>query len=379
MKLLLFFFFSLFISMVTSAQTAVVDKEKLLDYYQSQRYADAARYLQTVYPQNTTDVRALGQLAYCYLMSGNLSAAEQNYMKIDSLQPNTLSVLFSMANISSRRGNRIKTRSNLEKIIHIDSNNFNALKQISNYTDSVPMKLNYLYRANRINATDADVASELAEVLVRQNQFLPAYKILQTAINADTGNFILKKEQMPIANELKKYKEVVVIGESLLANEASADVVKALGKAHFYLKNYQKTITLYKMLESMQMQNELTLYYTTLAYRELKNYSMATAYAKKTIEEAISPNTSSYYSLLGGIYESNNQLTLATRSYKKGLTFSENSNIYYRLGVLYDSKLNKKTNAINYYNLYLKSKPDLKTDKDQMDYAKSRIDSLAKK
>lgn len=368
----------LFVSVSSFAQSPSVDKEKLLDYYQTQRYADAAQYLQTVYPANTTDVRALGQIAYCYLMSGNLVLAEKRYLKIDSIQPNTLPVLFNLANINSRRGNRVKTWFYLDQIIKIDSNNFNALKQISNYTDSLDLKQKHLTKANQLNSSDADVATDLADVLVQQNQPLPAYKILQTAIDADTGNFILQKAVMPIGILLKKYKEVVIIGERLLANNASADVVKDLGKAYFFLKNYQKTISLYKMLEDMAMQNELTLYYTTIAYRELKNYSMATTYAKKTIEEAISPNTASYYSLLAGVYEANNQLTLSANAYKKGLTFSPNGNIYYRLGILYDLKLNKKANAISYYQLYLKSKPDLKSEKEQVDYAKARVDSLSK-
>ena len=105
---------------------------------------------------------------------------------------------------------------------------------------------------------------------------------------------------------------------------------------------------------------------------------MAATYAKKTIEQGISPNTSTYYSLLAGIYETNNQLNLSANAYKKGLTFSENGNIYYRLGLLYDLKLNKKAAAISYYKLYLKSKPDLKTEKEQIEYAKSRVEAEAK-
>lgn len=378
MKSLLIFTFFTLISFGTFAQNIVADKDKLLDFYQTQRYAEAAQYLQSIYPANTTDVRALSQIAYCYLMSGNLVAAEKRYLKIDSIQPNTLPILFNLANINSRRGNRKSTWLYLDRIVKIDSNNFNALKQLANVTDSIELKKKYLTKANQLNGTDADVATDLAQVLIEQNQPLPAYNTLQVAIRADTGNFILQKAQMPIALLLKKYKEAVVVGERLLANQASADVVKDLGKAYFFLKNYQKTITLYKMLEDMSMQNELTLYYVTIAYRELKNYPMAITYAKKTIEEAISPNTASYYSLLAGIHETNNQLTASVNAYKKGLTFSANGNIYYRLAILYDLKLNKKTSAINYYQLYLKSKPDLKTEKEQVDYAKARVDALAK-
>lgn len=311
MKTLLLLSFFAALPSFLCAQSPAVDKEKLIEFYQTQRYAEAAQYLQTVYDSNTTDVRALGQMAYCYLMSGNLLAAEAQYQKIDSIQPNTSSVLFSLANINSRRGNRLKTRTYLEKIITIDSNNFTALKQLANFTDSIDLRTSYLQRASRLNATDAEVALDLAQIFVEQNRYPAAYQTLKTAIVADTGNFILQKAQMPIAIELKKYAEAVTIGERLLANGAPADVIKNLGKAYFFLKDYQKTLKWFKKLEDLSMQNELTLYYMSLSYRELKNYTMAAAYAKKTIEECISPNVSIYYGLLAGIYENNQQLSLS--------------------------------------------------------------------
>jgi len=378
MRKLAFLPFVLISCLSLKAQTTTLDKEKLLEYYQTQRYADAAQYLQTIYPSDTKDVKALSQMAYCYMMAGKLVDAERSYSKIDSLQPNTLSVLFSLANINAKRGNKPKTRSYLENIIKLDSTNFNAFKQISNYTDSAKLKIQYLKNANRLNPIDADVASDLAQAYVDQNLYLPAYQTLKIAIDADTNNFTLQQAQLPIANKLEKYKEVVLVGEKLMVNGAEANVVKDLGKAYFFLKNYQKTIQLFKMLENMNMQNELTQYYTSLSYRELKNYEMAASYAKKTIAEGISENVSFYYGLLGGIYETSNQSTNAVAAYKKGLSFNANGSIYYKLALLSDLKLNKKSNALNYYNLYLKSKPDAVKEKEQIAYTKARILELKK-
>ena len=349
-----------------------VDKEKLLDLYQTQRYADAAQYLQSIYPSDTDDLKALSQIAYCYMMAGKLPDAEKNYLKINALQPNTLSVLFSLANINSRRGNTAAAQFYLLDIIKLDSTNFNAFKQLANYTDSIKLKVKYLEKANRLNATDADVAFDLALQYKYLKVFEPAYKVLQVAILADTNNLILQQAQLPIANELKKYKEVIRVGEKLLRNGGDANVVRDVGKAYFSLKNYQKCIDLYKRLENMSMQNESILYYMSISYRELKNYEMATSYAKKTIEEGISPNVPLYYSLLGGIYEERNQNTNATAAYKKGLTFGDYNSIYYRLALLYDFKFNQPKTALSYYNQYLKSKPTA-GEKSQIDYTKTRI------
>lgn len=41
-----------------TAQSAKIDTEKLLEYYETQRYADAANYLQNIYPGETQDIKA---------------------------------------------------------------------------------------------------------------------------------------------------------------------------------------------------------------------------------------------------------------------------------------------------------------------------------
>jgi tetratricopeptide (TPR) repeat protein len=372
MKQLILSFLLISCTYITKAQNTNIDKEKLLDLYQTQRYAEAAQYLQSVYPAETEDVKALNQIAYCYMMSGKLPEAEKKYLKINTLQPNMLPVLFSLANINSRRGNTAAAQLFLLDIIRLDSTNFNAYKQLANYTDSIKLKVKYLEKANRLNNTDADVAYDLALQYKFMKAFEPAYKILQTAIIADTNNLILQQAKLPIANELKKYNEVISIGEKLLKNGADGNVIRDVGKAYFSLKNYQKCLYYYKLLEDMAMQNESILYYMSISYRELKNYDMATTYAKKTIEEGISPNTPLYYSLLGGIYEERNQNTNATSAYKKGLTFGEYNSIYYRLALLYDFKLKQSKTALNYYNQYLKSKPSA-NEKSQIEYTKTRI------
>lgn len=356
----------------TKAQTSVLDNEKLLDYYQTQRYGEAAQYLQSIYPENTQDVKALSQIAYCYMMSGKLPAAEKNYLKINSLQPNTLSVLFNLASINSRRGNKPAAQLYLLNIVKLDSTNFKVYQQLADLTDSIKLRVSYLKKANTLNPTEAGIAFDLALEYKILKNYEPAYNVLSIAIAADTGNYTLQRAQLPIANELKKYDEVIRVGEKLLKEGIEGNVVKDVGKAYFALKNYKKCIEFYKLLEDMSLQNETILYYMSISYRELKNYEMAATYAKKTIEEGISPNVPLYYSLLGGIYEEKNQHTNAVTAYKKGLIFGQYKTIHYRLGLLYDLKFNQPKTALTHYNQYLKSKPDA-NEKPQIEYSKTRI------
>lgn len=359
-----------------TAQSAKIDNEKLLEYYETQRYADAARYLQSIYPEDTQDMKALSQIAYCNMMAGKLPEAEKNYLKINTIQPNNTATLFSLAGINSRRGNVSNAKTYLQQIIQLDSLNFNAYKQLAAYAETPNTKLNYLKKANAINSIDPDVSYDLSMVYNGLKQYQPAYDVLKTAIASDTENFTLQQAQLSIANRLGKYTEVIETGEKLLKNHADVNVMNDMGQAYFYVKDYQKCISLYKILEEMGVQNEGILYYMALSYRELKDYNNAATYAQKTIDEAISDHTTLYYAALAGIYEAKNQYNDAVTAYKRGLTFGTSNSIYYRLGLLYDLNLKQPKNAITYYQMYLKNNPDQEKEKEQIAYAKGRIPSL---
>ena len=358
--------------------TVSYDKEKLLEFYQSQRYGEAAQYLQSVYPEDTQDIKALTQIAYCFMMAGKLPDAEKNYLKVINQQPNSIPVLFSLANINLRRGNNAKAKAYLENIITLDSTNFNAYKQLAGLfkEDIDSQKVVYLIKANTLNPIEGDVALDLASAYRKLKKYEPAYRLLSIAIEADTGNFTLQQVKLPIAIQLKKFKEVISTGEKLLQQGDDGNVIKDVGMAYYYLKSYEKAINNFKKLEDMKAQLESTLYYTSLSYRNLNDFKMAAEYAKKTINEGISPFTPSYYLLLGGIYEVNNQVTSAVAAYKKGLTFGKNGSIYYRLGIVYDTKLNQKKSALSNYKLYLNSKPDPVIEKQETTYVKERITAL---
>lgn len=359
-----------------TAQSAKIDTEKLLEYYETQRYADAAQYLQSIYPGETQDIKALSQIAYCNMMAGKLPEAEKNYLKINSLQPNSLPTLFSLAGINSRRGNVANAKAYLQQIIQLDSLNFSAYKQLAAYADKPESRLDYLKKANAINATDPDVAYDLSLTYSGLKQYQPAYDVLKTAIAADAENFTLQQALLPVANQLTKYPEVIETGEKLLKNHADVNVMNDMGQAYFYVKDYQKCIMMYRTLEDMGVQNEGIFYYMALSYRELKDYNKAEIYAQKTIDEAISKHTTLYYAALAGIYEAKNQYNEAVTAYKRGLTFGTSNIIYYRLGLLYDLNLKQPKNAAMYYQLYLKNKPDQEKEKEQIAYAQGRIPLL---
>ena len=358
-----------------------LDKEKLLDFYQNQRFSEAATYLHSVYNEHTDDPKELAQLAYTNMMAGNLPAAEKNYLKLYSLQSGSLPVLFNLASLQRHRGDDNKAKSYYKEIIKIDSLNFNVYKQLAAMVPNPmnPEKQFYLKKANILQPADADIAFDLANSFSLTKKNDSAYAVLQPALTADTANLMLLKAKLPVCIALKKMEEAVLTGERLIASgDSSGYVLNNMGKAYFILKQYDKSLSFFKIIEAMQQQNESTLYYTALCYRELKDYVLAAEYMNTSIKESISPYMANYYKILGEVYEKTEQIRMANQSYQKSLDYENKGEVYYNLALLNDFKLKNKKAAVKYYQKFLNSKPDLEKYQEVVDYIKQRMISIAK-
>ncbi|QNK62992.1 tetratricopeptide repeat protein [Pedobacter sp. PAMC26386] len=359
----------------------VLDKEKLFEFYQNQRFSEAATYLQSVYKENSEDPKEISQVAYTNMMAGNLPVAEKNYLKLYQLQPASLPILFNLASLQRRRGNDSQAKFYYKEIIKIDSLNFNVYRQLASLINN-PMsseKQFYLKKANILHPADADVAFELASSFNLSKKNDSAYTVLQTALAADTANMMLLKAKLPVSIALKKLEEAVLTGERLMAyGDSSTYVMNNMGKTYFILKQYAQSLKFFKIIEKMQQQNESTLYYTALCYRELKDYPLAADYMNKSIKESISPYMANYYKILGEVYEKTEQFKMANQSYHKSLDYENKGDVYYNLALLNDGKLKNKKAAAQYYQKFLSSKPDAEKYKEVLDYVKQRISTLSK-
>ncbi|PYF73931.1 tetratricopeptide repeat protein [Pedobacter nutrimenti] len=362
------------------------DKNKLVDFYESQHYAEAAEYLKGFYTEGSNDTKAIAQLGYVYLMAGKLPEAENFYLKLYALQPKNLSLLFNLATLNIRRGNDQKAIDYYKEIIAIDSTNFNVYKQLSNLLKTSPQfsagktlfdRLVYLKKANALNNTDAEVAFDLSEAYLKINFYTQAYQVLEPALKADSSNLQLLKMKMPACQALKRFPEAINTGLKLLGyGDSTTFVLNNLAKSYYANTDYKNALTYYSKIKDKGFDNEGLMYSIALCYRELKDYKNSALFLKKAIKEAISPKTASYYGLLGDAYEELNQNEEANAAYKHGLQFENNGSLYYNIALVYETKLNDKKNAIVYYNLYLKNFADMDKNPKLAVFIKNKIEEL---
>ncbi|MFC0514325.1 tetratricopeptide repeat protein [Mucilaginibacter angelicae] len=360
------------------AQQAANDS-LLLDYYQNQRFADAADYLKKAYPEPVTDLKVLAKLAYTSKMASRLPDAESYYQRIYATDTTSLTNLYNMSEIIKRRGNNKKALMYVKKILLKDTTNFDVYKQLADLSQNVgdlPGSIVYLQKANHINPLNPDVAYDLSSFYINLKLYDNAENVIDKALIADTANLLLLKGKAQTSYALKKYPVTIAITKKLMdAGEQAGSIVSMLATSYYMTASYPDCIKTFKTLEDGGTGTEASFYYTAMSYKALHNNTKAIAYLDKAIEEAISTGVSSYYSEKGDSYDRLHQLKSAVEAYQKSLLYKPDPITYYALATLYDTELKNKATALKYYKKYLASKPK-DTQKAYITYSKERIKSL---
>jgi len=380
MKSTLLFLFFLLLDITVFAQSATKpDDALLLEYYQNQRFADAADYLRKTYPEPITDTKVVARLAYTSQMAGKSVDAEGYYQRIYNLDSTNTAVLYNLGAINIKRGNNLKAELYYKKILQKDTTNFMVYKQLAGISlekgDQVA-RLGYLKRANQLNPAEPDVASDLSDAYVILKQFSLAQTILAEAIAQDPENTVLLLSQLKLVYSQNKWEDAknTCIKLVELGNHGGFVLTK-LEIAYYNLKDYWCSVETMAEINELEL-TETNFYIAALAFKELKDQPNAIEYLIKAIDAGISPNIGDYYAEMADSYETLAKYKKAVTAYQKGLQFEGKPLTYYLLATLYDSHLKNKAMALAYYRKYVAAKLPAKEEKYKI-YAQSRILALA--
>ncbi|MGN6640894.1 MAG: hypothetical protein ACTHJ8_18435 [Mucilaginibacter sp.] len=374
--------FSILVCLASTAFAQQIDNNLLLEYYQNQRFAEAADYLKKTYPEPVSDPKILASLAYTSQMAGRLPEAEVYYLRIYDKDSTNTAILYNLGAINMRRGNNARALIFYKKILLRDSTNFNVYKQLANLSQNmanVPAAITYLKKANTINPVDADVASDLATILINLKLYHGADSIVDKALNADTSNLLLLRDKAIVNYRLEKFPPTIIICDKLLKQgEGAGDIISMLGTSYYMVKRYDSCINTFRVLEQSGTANETSYYYTAMSNKALNNQQKAIVYFNKAINAAISPNVDSYYSEMADSYDKQHQLKKAIAAYQKSLLYDENPVLtYYAMAYMYDSELKNPKAAAKYYKKYLKARPP-ERQKSYIEYSEDRLKQLSR-
>jgi tetratricopeptide (TPR) repeat protein len=362
-------------------QSVKPDDALLLDYYQSQRFAEAADYLKKTHPEPVREVKALSSLAYASAMAGRLPEAEEYYQRLYAKDTTNTAILFNLGSINARRGDNLKALSFYKKILLRDSTNFNVYKQmatLSRSSGNFGGAIMYFQKANKLNPVEPDVAYDLGTFYINLKLYKKADTTITTALQADTANLLLLYAKAEIDYRLDKFAETVTVCNKLMqAGDQNSMIINMLGTSYYKLKKYNDCISAFKLLEESKTSSETSYYYTAMSYKALGKQAEAVSYFDKAIKEAISANANSYYSEMADSFDKMHQLKNAANAYQKSLLYGVMPLTYYALANLYDTEMKNKNLALKYYKKYLKSQPP-ENQKPYTAYAERRVRELGR-
>jgi len=306
---------------VYGQQGQVRNDSLLLAYYQNQHFEQALELLKAVHPEPVQDTKFLSALAYTAQMAGNLPQAEAYYERLYALDTTNTASLYNLGSIQSRRGNFAGAFTNYKKIAIKDTTNFKLYQQMGlalQSSGNVTEAMSYLFKANKLNPTEAGVAYDLTSYYLLQHRYLTADSIVTLALAADTANMMLRMGKAQTCYQLQKYEQTIILCRALIRDGQQTNlVVSMLGISYFNTKQYANCIEALEILEKSTTANESSYYYTAMSYKALHRQKIAISYFEKAAKEGTSGNLDTYYSEMGESFEQLHELLMAKKHLKK--------------------------------------------------------------
>lgn len=251
--------------------TDSLDREKLLQYYQAQQYAEAVQYLHNI-SKDSSNVNLARQLAYANLMAGKATAARAFYLQV----------------------------------LKSDSSDFNTYKQLAKLEDDThgAAAKAYLHKANELNPADAETAARLADIYFKNNLFSKAEETLKPALKADSTNLMLLNVKMPLDMVLKRYPEAIRTGKSIIQSYKTPpeNLLHQMALCYREIKDYKTAINFFESAIKEGISPKIASYYGLLgeSYESLKQNKEAIETYKRGL---LFENNGSLYYNIALVYE----------------------------------------------------------------------------
>ena len=354
-----------------------VDRNKVMEYLQDQRYDEAIAYLKP--GVDTNNAKEVALLAYTYYQAGKLANAAGNYEKVLLLDSNNISAHQYLATILMQQDQAIGAIEHFKRITTLQPLNAAAWKQLSfagftgHQDDSA---FNWLSRAYELKPSDPRVVARLAEEWLDKKRYNTADSLINTYLSADSGNALVLMTGARTSFLKKEYARTLIFGHKLMEqNIVSVNTFLYVASACYNLQKYEECVGVYEYLKARNATSENIIYYAAMADTQLKKYEESNALLRLCISMALSPGLDNYYSGMSVNYESTGKYKAAISSLDTAYYLFHQPLRQYSIGRIYDAHLKNEAVALRYYRKYLQLyKPESgEEEKEIYKYLRSRV------
>jgi tetratricopeptide (TPR) repeat protein len=355
-----------------------IDRNRVMEYLQDQRYEEAIAYLKP--GVNTNNPKELALLAYTYYQAGKIPEAADNYGKVLLLDSNYIPAHQYLATIQMQEDLPLAAMAHYKRIVALQPQNATAWKQLSfaafagQEDDSAFV---WLCNAYELKPSDPRVVSRLAEEWLDKKRYNTADSIINRYLATDSANPYVLMVGTKTSFLKKEYPRTFTFGQKLMAqNSVSANTFLYVIAACYNMKKYEDCAGVYDYLDARHVTSENIIYYTAMAKTQLKQYEESNTLLKLCINMGLSASLDNYYSGMSANYEAIGKYKPAIASLDTAYYLFHQPLRQYSIGRIYESHLDNEAVAMRYYKKYLQLYKPAATDEEKgiYKYLRSRVE-----
>jgi len=361
----------------TFGQSATVDKNQVMSYFQDQQFEEALQYMNPSLPADSNNASLLTYIAYAYYMNDNKRAAQDCYQhiySIDSTNVVALSYLVRL-NMDEDREKCMNFASRLLVLQPTKAIWWRTMGELWRRAEQPDTALVFLERAHELAPKDAKSIAILADVLIDKRYYPLSDSLLDGALKWDSMNINFLRLRIRSAYTAGDYESVLAPGERLVKiNEPTALVgsLTWLALSYYNLKKYADCIRICEYMRGEGIDLESIYYYEAKALAKMKEYAKSNQLLQICLKKAISPAAEMYYYDMGDNYEGLKMYKVAISQYDTAFYLFKSPAMKYNIGRIYESNLHNSMLAHKYFKEYISyPRPEDSKERKAYDYIKA--------
>ncbi len=358
-------------------QPGVVDKARVMDFFQNQEFAEAIDYLAPALRADSGNVSLLGWAGYAYYMSDKTQEAGNCFRKVVAVDSNNISALHYLVLLELGEAGGGEALRYAQHLLVLQPGRAIWWRTVGdcwrrkNKPDSA---LVYLDSAYSLMPGDMKTVAGLADVLIDKKLNARADTILDYALISDSLNVTLLKLRLRSAYQAQDYAGVLLPGERLVRLEDPSVVsLTWLALSYYDLQKYGDCIRICDHMLDMGLELESVYYYQARAYAKLKEYPRSNELLTIALSKAISGTAEWYYDARGDNYEALKDYKKALANCDTGYYLFKDPIALYNCGRICETGLHDMNKARLYYRRYLAvAQPKSEQEKKAYAYVRRR-------
>jgi tetratricopeptide (TPR) repeat protein len=343
-------------SFAAFAQSAAVDKNRVMDFFQNQQFDEAISYLIPAIAADTKNIQLLGYLGYAYYMNDNTREAENVYRQIILVDADNIAALQYLA-LLSKNDNPNEALQYTRRLILLQparAGYYRSMGELFKRKDVQDSAFVYFSKAYSLAPKDYKNGVGLADVLIDRKEYINADSVTEAGLEQDSINLSFLKLRIRSAYNAGDFQNLRIPGERLIRmGESPLTALTQVLVGYYNLKLYSDCIRVCKYLNDKGYMVDNVIYYEAKAWAKLKDYDKSNALLRICVNLSISKTAEMYYYNLALNYESLKQYAKAINQYDTAYYLFKNPVMNYNCGRIAEAHLHNMQQAQKYYLRYI--------------------------